>query len=431
MRQDMISAPKVVLLNEEYSLADFEAACDNGVTEILRPPLARERIADTMRRALEAAAVHHDMECMAREILLERELLERKNEILGFLVNFLTQSTESLELSTMLQNAYQGLARLLPLRSLHAVLWEQNSGDGPPALSLYSCAPENSPASAAWREALLEQARRVLGPDFAVTEIQRLHLNEQSEDWAHSLPEDGALLALPLICDTEQLGVLMLLTAMERHLGKDQAMALDSAMRHFSLILKNARRFKVMQRHADYDALTNVHSRRHFETRLEEEMQRFTRYGDPLSMIMLDIDHFKSVNDTRGHHVGDIVLREVGRLVAENIRSMDYCARYGGEEFAILLPHTGHKKALQLAERMRKKIAAHSFQVEGGEPMRITASLGVSGLIKGTDKSKLDLVCEADAALYEAKSSGRNRTCGYTPVLFSSSARLAICHNIL
>lgn len=431
LRLNIHSAPKVVLLDEGYSLADFESACDLGITEILRPPLARERVADVVRRALEATAVHHDMECMAREIALERELLERKNEILSFLVNFLTQSTTSLELADMLQTAYQGLDKLLPLRSLHAVLWEKNDNESP-ALSLFISAPESGPANAAWRDALFDQARRVIGPNFTVADVQRLHIGGQPEDWAAQSPEDGAVLVLPLICDTEQLGVLMLLTSMERHLGRDQAMALDSAMRHFSLTVKNARRFRVMQMYADYDALTRVHSRRHFESRIEEEMQRFTRYGEPLSLIMLDIDRFKSVNDTRGHHVGDIVLREVAGLAAESIRSMDYCARYGGEEFVILLPHTSHKKALLLAERIRKKIAGHTFLIEDGASLTITASLGVASLTKGTSKSKQDLVCEADAALYLAKSNGRNRTCGHSAIALSQQpSRLAACQTNL
>ena len=404
------ATPKVLLLNNGYSLKDIESACDNGFSDILRPPLSRERIVDIMRRALEAHALHHDMECMTREIMLERELLERKNEILSFLVGFLANASESLDLNYLLQTAYISLERLLPVRGMHAVLWEQNT-EGAPLISLHIGAPETSKAHGMWREVLLEHARNAIGPAFAVTEINRLHLHGQTDAAAESPPDGGSQLLLPLISGNERLGLLLLVTAMERHLGRDQALALDSAMRHFSLSIKNARRFRQMQMFADYDALTRVHSRRHFEAKLDEEMERLSRYGEPLSMIMLDIDHFKLVNDTRGHHVGDIVLREVASIIAESIRTTDYCARYGGEEFVVLLPHTGCQKAFSLSERIRSQVATHTFLADGGAPLNITISLGLSSLTGESLKNKQALICEADAALYAAKENGRNMVC--------------------
>ena len=401
--------PKAVLLDEGYSLADFENACDIGVTEIVRPPYSKERIADIMRRALEAQFVHHDMNCMTREIMLERELLERKNELLSFLVSFLTNTTESLDLDYILQTAYTGLGRLLPLRSMHVALWDQE-GTNPHTVSLHICASERSKAYPLWRDILLNQAQHAVGANFSIADIQRLHLHDLPRDCANSTPDDGTILYLPIINGHEQLGTLLLLTSMERHLGRDQALALDSAMRHFALSIKNARRFQRIQLHADYDALTKVHSRRHFESRIDEELQHVARYGQELSVLMLDIDHFKQINDTRGHHVGDIVLREVASLITNAIRTTDYCARYGGEEFVILLPHTNNKKALYLAERMRKNIASHTFIVDGGDPLELTVSLGLASIDAGSSRSKQTLLNEADAALYAAKASGRNCT---------------------
>lgn len=402
-------APKALLLDEDYSLADFEAACDLGITDIVRPPYARKHIAAITRRAIELRFIHHDMDCMAREILLERELLERKNELLNFLVNFLSNTTESLDLQYILQNAYSGFSTLLPLRSMHAALWERE-GTNPHSVALHICAPEGSTAHEIWRESLLDQARYSIGLDFSVGDIQKLELHDQEQEWRQACPEDGTVLRLPIIHGQEQLGVLMLLTSMDRHLGRDQATALDSAMRHFAMSIKNARRFQRMQLHADYDALTKIHSRRHFEQKLEEEMQHFVRYGQSLSLIMLDIDHFKQINDNRGHYVGDIVLREVASLISSTIRTTDYCARFGGEEFVILLPHTGSKKSMILAERMRKTIAEHTFIVDGGEPLELTASLGLASVNPGSQKNKHVLLQEADAALYAAKASGRNCT---------------------
>ena len=401
--------PKVLLLDASYTLADFEAACDSGLTEIVRPPLTQKRASDILRRALEAQSIHHDMCCMTREILLERELLERKNELLGFLVNFLTNTTESLDLEYILQTAFEGLGILLPVRSMHVALWEHSEKEAP-AISLHICSPEKSKAHEEWREALLEHVRNMAGTSFSVEEIQNLSLLGQSEKWASCCPSEGTVISLPILNGTEQLGVMLLLVEMERHLGRDQATVLDSAMRHFALSIKNSRRFRRIQLHADYDALTRVHSRRHFEGRLEEEMSRFTRYEQPLSILMFDIDHFKQVNDTHGHHAGDLVLREVAGIIAGTIRTTDYCARYGGEEFAVLLPHTDKKKAFNLAERLRKAVAQHAFTLKDNVSISLTVSIGVGNLTPKSKKNKQALVCEADAALYAAKASGRNCT---------------------
>jgi diguanylate cyclase (GGDEF)-like protein len=404
------AAPCVLLLEKNASPREIEAAYQHGFSEILHQPLTKERVTAVMRRAMEIHGLHHDMECMAREILLERELLERKNELLDFLVHFLTNSTASLDLSHLLQSAYLSLGKLLPVRSLHAVLWERKDREVP-ALFLHICAPITSKAHDVWRNMLLEQARNAVGADFSVSENNSLRLNGQPKPWATALPADGTLFFLPIICGNEHLGEILLLTQMERHLGKDQVRALDSAMRHFSLSVKNAMRFRLMQLYADYDGLTKVHSRRHFEVRIEEEMHRATRYGQSLSLMMLDIDHFKQVNDTFGHHAGDTVLRQVAAIIAGCIRNTDYCARYGGEEFAVLLSHTDKKKAVALAERIRKQIARHKFFVEEGSSLNLTVSLGVASIPANSEKNKEALIIEADTNLYAAKQRGRNRTC--------------------
>ena len=428
-RRLLEDAPKALLLEPGYSLADFETACDLGISDILRPPFGRERIADCMRRALEVRSIALDMDCMSREISVERELLERKNGILAFLVSFLTHSTECQEVEELLQNAFEDMSKLLPLASLHAALWE-SADNGSAEACLYVAAPEGSAAHHAWKESLLSHAFRASCPRQADLRTKTLRLG-QTADNAAPLPEEDALLCLPLVCGQERLGVLLLQTSVEHYLGRDQALALDSALRHFSVTLKNARRFKQLQMHADYDALTRVHSRRHFESRMQEEVQRFTRYGEPLSMIMVDIDHFKAVNDTHGHHVGDQVLREVAAVLAASIRNTDYCARYGGEEFAVILPHTDGHKAHSLAERMRRRILRHTITTDQGVPLNVTASFGVASLAEGDKADRHTLLCNADAALYTAKSNGRNQTRTYSSALPTAPERLVVCRNAI
>lgn len=403
-------SPKVLVLRPSYTLEDFEQACEQGFSDFLRHPMSRERISDIMRKALESYALHHDMQCMTREIMLERELLERKHDIMSFLVNFLSNSTETLELTGLLQNAFESLEQLIPMRAMHAVFWDLEQSVTP-TISMYISAPEGSPEHQAWRETLLEHSRKALKQPLGCTQVNQLALRTFGKTLPLCSPDDDAIISVPLFCGKEQLGLLLLSTTMEKHLGRDQAVALDSAMRAFAVSVKNALRFQLMQMYADYDALTKVHSRRHFETFIDREIQRFSRHGQTFSLALLDIDHFKAVNDTYGHHVGDIVLRESGKIIAECIRTIDYCARYGGEEFAIILPHTEQKKAIHIAERIRTTIEKHLFTANDDIALNVTVSLGIATMKSGMDKNKQALLCEADSALYKAKQSGRNQTC--------------------
>ena len=150
---------------------------------------------------------------------------------------------------------------------------------------------------------------------------------------------------------------------------------------------------------AAVDPLTGVGNRRLFDQALGIEMGRARRYGEPLSLVLADLDHFKRVNDTRGHAAGDEVLREVGRALRECARGADVVARYGGEEFAVILPHTTLEQALRFAERARRAIS--------GLPAGVTASFGAAQLGPQDDAARL--AAGADAALYRAKAAGRDR----------------------
>ena len=161
------------------------------------------------------------------------------------------------------------------------------------------------------------------------------------------------------------------------------------------------------------DELTGAYNRRAFNEYLGANIDRAMRYNEHLSMFLLDIDNFKKINDTYGHDVGDLVLKALVRVVRESVRQQDIVARWGGEEFTILLPQTGKDAALQLAERLRKKIAVNDFPKVG----RITVSIGLAEL--QVDDTSDALVKRADLALYQAKDSGRNIV-KYCEILLSS-----------
>lgn len=160
---------------------------------------------------------------------------------------------------------------------------------------------------------------------------------------------------------------------------------------------------------ATTDALTGIPNRRRFLEALEAEMSRRNRYAHPFALVMIDLDHFKAVNDTYGHAAGDCVLRDLVQLLSESLRTNDLLGRLGGEEFAILLPETGPDDALALARRLRQRVAHASMSVES-TPLGLTISLGVVSC--GEQDSVASLLRRADLALYEAKRGGRNQVVG-------------------
>ncbi len=165
-----------------------------------------------------------------------------------------------------------------------------------------------------------------------------------------------------------------------------------------------------MTRLAIHDELTGLYNRRELLNRLAQEVQRSQRYQHSVALVMLDLDHFKAINDTYGHPVGDEALRRVGLAISECGRDIDTAARYGGEEFSILLPETNVDSALVVAERVCNSIASLSIPVAPETTVNVTASIGIATFPDHSD-SEQTLLSAADAALYEAKHSGRNRVC--------------------
>jgi diguanylate cyclase (GGDEF)-like protein len=185
-----------------------------------------------------------------------------------------------------------------------------------------------------------------------------------------------------------------------------QAQAQSKRLENISQMLyqQNA----MLQELAVVDELTGLYNRRFFERRLSYEFERFNRYAFPLSLVLFDIDHFKQVNDTFGHHAGDAVLRHVANIGREKIRKVDLLARHGGDEFALMLPHTLVEGALALSQRLCDGVAEGPAYV--GELMiTVTVSAGIASIQKGLKGDAASVFRSADQALYQAKASGRNQ----------------------
>ena len=175
-------------------------------------------------------------------------------------------------------------------------------------------------------------------------------------------------------------------------------------------ITEQRKRERSLWEDASRDHLTGVYNRRYLSEVGDREFQRASRHGHPLSLILFDLDHFKDINDSMGHVAGDVLLKSAAEVCRETIRQEDILARYGGDEFVVLCLDTDQEGALKLAERIRSEIARMAVSYQG-EILEATASLGVTSLQDDEPGSMLDLIQQADKALYGAKRGGRNRVC--------------------
>ncbi|HWS55342.1 MAG TPA: sensor domain-containing diguanylate cyclase [Pyrinomonadaceae bacterium] len=213
--------------------------------------------------------------------------------------------------------------------------------------------------------------------------------------------------AVPVIFHERVMGVLMVTSDDPgRAWEENEIMLMRTVSDQVAVAVNHARLFQQTQQQALTDALTGCFNRRFFEIQLERDLHLATRMRQPVSLIMLDIDHFKRVNDTHGHNAGDAALRQIASALREEVRGVDTAARYGGEEFAIILPQAGLEGALAVAERLRARIEREEMPGVGC----VTASLGVASFPQHASARDL-LVTTADRALYQAKRTGRNRVC--------------------
>jgi diguanylate cyclase (GGDEF)-like protein len=182
---------------------------------------------------------------------------------------------------------------------------------------------------------------------------------------------------------------------------------LESLALQIAAALQNAHLYEL----AMVDGLTGLFVRRYFDARIAEEIERSRRYGTPFSVIMLDVDDFKKLNDSHGHLVGDRVLRAIANVIKAQVRGVDTAARYGGEEMSMILPRTDMVGAYNLAERIREAIAEMRITTDDDPPqaLGVTASLGIAAFPESKAQTGEDLVRKADRALYRAKKTGKNR----------------------
>jgi diguanylate cyclase (GGDEF)-like protein len=212
--------------------------------------------------------------------------------------------------------------------------------------------------------------------------------------------------AVPLLLQGETVGVLTLWTT-EAELDGEALRWVETLAPYLALQLRHSRAYGQMRERADRDRLTGLYNRQAFDSLLAVEVARYQRYLRPFTLLLLDVDHFKSINDRYGHPTGDAVLANVGRVLTRTLREVDVAARYGGEEFAVLLPETELDIGHDIAERLRSAVAASIVHAPGGQ-ISVTVSVGLSACPACAGDPD-GLIRTADAALYKSKQHGRNQ----------------------
>jgi diguanylate cyclase (GGDEF)-like protein len=220
-----------------------------------------------------------------------------------------------------------------------------------------------------------------------------------------------SFLGIPLVLGESVMGAVYFLGKQPGLFADHHQHLLGIFCNQAAAALSNALLHQEMANMATQDGLTGLHNHRSFHERLAAECERVHRHPAPLSLLLLDLDHFKQINDTHGHPVGDAVLRRIAVTLRETIRAIDVAARYGGEEFALILPETDETGAEQIGERIRKEIA-HSQFLLGETVILVTVSIGIATFPRH-GRTKEELLAHADQALYTAKQQGRNRVCLY------------------
>lgn len=263
--------------------------------------------------------------------------------------------------------------------------------------------------------AALETARPVLVENVATSPLY----DEVRRTWAAhgTRVTTRSVIAVPFALEPEQAGVFFLRRGVhETPLGAADVEFAETVVRAAVTAVQRARRIEStiadnrrLELLALTDPLTKVLNRRALNDRLMSEMERVRRYNTTVSVLLIDIDHFKKINDTYGHLTGDDALVEVAAMLQRVVRAVDVVARYGGEEFVVVLPETGPTGAAAFAERLRELFESHVFAQSRGQIVRLTTSIGVSSFPAFGIDSVDDLFAAADQALYRAKSEGRNR----------------------
>lgn len=334
------------------------------------------------------------------------ELLERKNCELDILMDIGKTLTSSLDLDKVLEVLMDKVALLLKPKAWSLLLVDEEADElyfeiavSHVGEHLKKIRLKMGEGVAGWvarngEPVLIEDVRN--DPRFAYSVDQAVAFSTRS------------IICVPLKIRDRIVGVIELINSFDEVSFRDSDLKIIGAIADFAAIaIENAKNFKTMNELVITDELTGLFNANHLHELLGYEIDRTRRYGNEFSLVFLDLDHFKGVNDTYGHLVGSRILSEFGRFIKQHVRSTDLCARYGGDEFVIILPNTSKQGAYTMVSNLRRLVSRNHFMSDTGERIKVTASYGIASCPVDAD-SKESLIKAADNAMYDVKGDSRD-----------------------
>lgn len=332
--------------------------------------------------------------------------LKAQVRALNDLIRIAQASVSSLELESLLQTILRGVADFMEMPVARLDLYDKRNGkmslsaqlgldDGVVPCQVWTVEPGSLTGQLLKRNEVHWIEDR--GPDDVDLRVIGEHESLR------------ALVCVPLVTASATLGMIHLFDRIPRIFDKNRISQISVLASFAAISIENAKFHGETHRLAINDALTGLNNRRYFDKVLPQEYERALRDGLPFSLIMIDVDNFKSFNDTHGHHFGDRVLATIGRVLRKTIRNIDFAFRYGGEEFVVILPETDLDNAHKVAERIRVRVINESRKLLRNQAdLPVTVSMGISSYPRDAACS-ITLLAMADQLLYQAKRTGRNR----------------------
>lgn len=352
----------------------------------------------------------HELRSTREELTLKQALSKKSAELeqrlreRALLFDIVRASASERELDTVLEDIAERLGKALDLRECLLFLVDPESQ----RLTLRAAHGFEKPGEILERIVLFDED--VLGQVAQSGQarlIDDLETPLETALW-EPIPRSGSIAIFPVVHHGSITGVLAATRATPSSFSDVERGLLEAIGDQLGLAIRHTQLFDELRRGSQHDDLTGLGNRRLLRIRLDDELLRAERFGQPVSVLAIDIDHFKGLNDRHGHPTGDASLRKLAGLMTRNLRRIDTIARTGGEEFVVLLPRTTLDEAVQVGEKIRSLVELTGFPGGAGQPGgTLTISVGAAALQSG--ESRADLLARADRALYEAKHGGRNR----------------------